>query len=139
MGGEPKRNTPGGEWDFWGEGSVAYEGDALGGTNFIGPGPDADPYTLGLQPIDAIDKAAQRHDYFYYKAKTGGIPGALFNRDVVGADLLLVSDAYNIMQSYKKGGIDEVTGLPISERTYNLARGVFYLFTPISASKLNPH
>jgi hypothetical protein len=63
----------------------------------------------------------------------------LFNRDVVGADLLLVSDAYNIMQSYKKGGIDEVTGLPISERTYNLARGVFYLFTPISASKLNPH
>jgi len=131
-------------WDFWGKGSVEYNGKGLGGTNFIGPGPDIDPYTISdpnnpggfLQPVDAIDKAAQRHDYFYWKAETGGFGGAFFNRQVIGPDLLLASDAYDIMQDYKAGRIDQVTGLPVSRRTYNLARAVYYTFTPISAHKL---
>jgi len=75
---DPGKNTPGGKWDFWGKGSVPYQGKAMGGTNFIGPGPTADPYTLGMKPVDAIDEAAQRHDFAYWQAGADGIPGAVF-------------------------------------------------------------
>ena len=132
-------NTPGGKWDKYGEGFVPYHGDAVGGTNFIGPGPDYDPYTLFdpkrlpnlvvLTPVDQIDAAAQEHDYAYWKAATGGIPGALFNKKVTIADAMLVMKAAKIMRQYKPGGTQ------ISPRTYNLARGVFAVFTPITFSK----
>jgi hypothetical protein len=108
----------------------------MGGTNFIGPGPDKDPYRIGLNPIDAIDRAAQMHDYEYWKAGAGGIGGALFNSKVFEADQKLASDAISIMNAYKAGGIDTVTGLPISQRTYNLATAVTTAFTIIIAESI---
>jgi hypothetical protein len=132
------KNVPGGEWDFMGEGSVPFTGDAWFGTNFIGPGPDVNPYTLKLRPVDAVDKAAQRHDYYYWKEGASGIRGAVFDTKVAYADMILVGDAYNIMQSYRAGGMDGVTGLPISERTYNIAQGVYYSFLPLTINKIRP-
>jgi RHS repeat-associated protein len=131
------RNTPGGSWDYWGVGSVPYKGEAVGSTNFIGPGPDVDPYTLGFKPIDAVDKAAMEHDFAYFQAKTGGVTGAVLNEDVLAADIILVSTAQKVIDSYKVGGIDTVTGLPISERTYNLAKLVVDVFTPLISGKIS--
>ena len=121
------------EGGILGKGSVPYNGKAWGGTNFIGPGPNEDPYNLNLTPIDAIDEAAQRHDKAYYDAKTGGISGAVFNSEVLAADMILVQDAIKIMNDYKAGKIDKITNKPISERTYNLARGVYISFGAIVA------
>jgi len=121
-----------------GKGSVPYNGKAWFGTNFVGPGPDVNPYTLKLKPVDAVDKAAQRHDYYYWKEGASGIQGALFNKNVAYADGILANDAYNVMQGYKAGAIDQVTGFPISDRTYNIARGVYYLFTPLYINKITP-
>ncbi len=132
-----RKNVPGGEWDFWGEGYVPYEGNAIGGTNFIGPGPDADPYALKdpkrpnkfLEPIDRIDKAAQAHDKAYLKAMTGGVKGALSNLRVSLADAILTLSAEKIMRQYNSGSNS------ISPRTYNLSRAVYYSFYPITGSK----
>jgi len=126
-----------------GGGEPAYDGEAWFGTNFVGPGPDANPYTLPdpknprsfLRPIDAIDKAAQKHDFYYWKAGASGVKGALFDKQVAAADAILASDALEIIVNYQYGGLDEVTGLPISNRTYAVALGVFYSFTPLSLNK----
>jgi len=55
---------------------------------------------------------------------------------VAAADAILANDAFNIIISYHNGGLDNVTGLPISKRTYAVALGVFYTFTPISLNKI---
>jgi len=132
------KNTPGCKWDLWGEGMVAYQGKAFGGTNFIGPGPDKHPSELGLKPVDAIDAAAYQHDIAYFNANTGGAMGAIFDRRVITADLKLVNEAKKLMDGYKRGEIDKITGFPISERTYNLARVVYYTFTYLSTRKIKP-
>ena len=103
----------------------------MAGTNFVGPGPDKNPYTLGLDPIDAVDAAAQRHDFAYWKAGASGIQGALFNSDVFEADVALLNDASAIRTSYSNGGIDSVTGQPISVRTFNIASDVQAAFGAI--------
>ncbi|MEZ4721637.1 MAG: RHS repeat-associated core domain-containing protein [Flavobacteriales bacterium] len=119
--------------------SIDYDGGAWFGTNFIGPGPNKDPYTLGLNPKDAIDRSAQKHDYAYYRAGATGISGALFNKDVIQADGQLASDAFKIMQGYHKGSLDVVTGYPISERTYNMARAVYSTFTYTTTQKITDY
>lgn len=134
--GQGGKNVPGGDWDFMGKGSVPYNGKAWFGTNFVGPGPNADPYNLGLKPIDAIDKAAQKHDDAYWKAGASGILGALFNKKVAYADAILAFDAFQIIQGYRTGAIDEQTHFPISERTYNIALAVFDLFTSLCVNKV---
>ncbi len=60
-----ERNTPGGKWDYWGKGSVTYDGSGFGGTNFVGSGPSGNPIEAGLAPVDMID---------YY----GSVPEMLF-------------------------------------------------------------
>jgi hypothetical protein len=60
------------------------------------------------------------------------------NEKVAYADALLAYEAYQIMQDYKKNAIDPITGRPISERTYNIACGIFYLFTPLTINKFFP-
>jgi hypothetical protein len=62
----------------------------------------------------------------------------VFNKEVADADLALAIEANNIMQSYLAGGMDHITGLPISERTYNYAQGVYYLFMPLYINKITP-
>lgn len=120
---------------FGNPGNVKYDGDAYFGTNFIGPGPDVDPRSLGLQPKDALDLAAFFHDISYFKAKTGGVDGALNNLDVLGADKRLASDAFKIIVGYWQGKTDPVTQTKISQRTYNMAKAVYGAFAPISGYK----
>jgi hypothetical protein len=104
--------------------------------NFLGPGPDANPYTLldpnnkggFLQPIDAVDKAAQKHDFAYWQAGVSGISGAMFNKAVKDADRQLVSDAKAIMKAYNKKENDPVTGLPISDDAYKWAQRIDIAF-----------
>jgi RHS repeat-associated protein len=132
-----EKNVPGGEWDFWGEGVVPYQGDAMGGTNFIGPGPDRDPYKIPdprnpgrfLTPIDQIDKAAQLHDAAYFKARTGGIKGAFFNEAVTIADAMLALRANKIITQHAFGNV------AISQRTANLAQATFAAFAAITVQK----
>ena len=88
--------------------------------NFLGPGPDGNPYNLRgydgkiLKPIDAMDAAAQRHDYAYYLAKTGGVKGALFDDRVAAADWALAAEAYNITLLFAENKRDPLTHQPIS-------------------------
>ncbi|MCK9208522.1 MAG: hypothetical protein M0P66_15520 [Salinivirgaceae bacterium] len=131
-----EKNVPGGDWDFWGDGgNVKYKGNALGGTNYIGPGPDKNPYTIDLDPVDELDAAARAHDYAYWQAKTGGFKGAKSNTNVRFADADLVYSAISIINRYYLGGIDLVTGQPISDRTFNLANAVYLFFAPIVVEK----
>ncbi|MFB3386585.1 hypothetical protein [Flavobacterium sp. LAR06] len=131
-----RKNQPIDKWAFLGKGSVPYNGKAYGGTNFIGPGPDVDPYTLPLNPVDEVDAAAQVHDYAYFEAKTGGAVGAFFDKRVAEADIVLTFSALRTIRGYHTGELDDVTGKPISIRTYNLAVGVVYLFSGISLKKI---
>jgi len=139
------------ESDYWkknhvllGSGSIEYDGKAWGQTNFVGPGPNQNPYTIDdpnnkgqfLKPLDEIDAAAQRHDDVYWKTGTGGPTGALFNKAVVTADIQLAMDAKTIMQRYEQGAIDVKTGYPISERTYTMAKIVYNTFSAIAVNKL---
>ncbi|SFO39891.1 RHS repeat-associated core domain-containing protein [Paenimyroides ummariense] len=116
-------------------GNVKYDGNMLFGTNFIGPGPDVDPKTLGLEPKDMLDLAAFFHDISYYNAKVGGIDGALNSIEVLAADKKLASDAYKIIIGYWLGKTDPVTENRISPRTYNMAIAVYGAFAPISEIK----
>ncbi|HEY9122932.1 MAG TPA: hypothetical protein VIO15_01240 [Bacteroidales bacterium] len=129
-------------WDFvFGKGTVPYDGKAFWGTNFIGPGPNENPYTLKdangniLQPKDLVDAAAQVHDYRYWVAGASGVKGAFLGINVRSADGELANSAYGVMQAYGRGEMDPWTGQQISERTYNMARAVYYLFEPITIYK----
>jgi len=115
--------------------------------NFLGPGPDADPFTLPneekrgefVEPVDVVDLAAQIHDYAYWQAGATGLTGALFKRQVEDADKRLAKSAMEIVSNYSKGTIDPVTLKPISFKTYTMAYAVFVAFTPIAMSKaINP-
>ena len=122
---------------------VKYDGRAWFGTNFIGPGPDENPYLLSdtrrdnkyLMPKDMIDAAAQKHDFRYWQNKTSGITGALLDKRVAMADAMLVQDAWNILKGYQNGMIDPYTGVPISSRTAQTAYAVYVAFFPISVLK----
>jgi RHS repeat-associated protein len=124
-------------------GGVTYDGDAWYGTNFIGPGPTADPYKLRdpknpgqyLKPKDMVDAAAQRHDYYYYKLGADGLTGALFNTDVTFADHILAYQAYQAFTGYFKGNIDPVTGNAISPRTRDVAFDILVSFGLIGGAK----
>lgn len=129
------QNVPGGKWDIWGVGSVDYLGDAIGGTNFIGPGLEVNPYDLGLIPVDEIDAGALSHDYAYWQNGVGGVAGAYNSTSVRFADADLVYTSVSIMERYQRGGIDKITNQPISQRTYNLAKAVYLFFSPIVVEK----
>ncbi|WP_182920704.1 RHS repeat domain-containing protein [Pedobacter planticolens] len=109
--------------------------------NFLGPGPPDNPYTLKgfngktLKPINMLDEAAQRHDYAYFKAKTGGISGALFNKSVSDADLELSAGAqWTIIYSFL-GINDPVSGKPVSSAELRWAWAVTISFTDLGTLK----
>ncbi|MCJ7933834.1 MAG: hypothetical protein MUW56_09410 [Chryseobacterium sp.] len=133
--GKPGKGTH----DWLGDGKdVVYNGEAYFGSNYIGPGPDIDPNELlraGLKPLDAVDQAAFKHDRAYYEASTGGVKGALFEKSIAYADMTLAKDAKNVINGYKKGQIDPITGQKISQRTYNMARLVYAAFKSIDYQK----
>jgi RHS repeat-associated protein len=128
-----------GTHDWLGDGKdVVYNGKAYFGSNYIGPGPDVDPNDLlkgGLKPLDMVDQAAFKHDRAYYEASTGGVKGALLEKSIAYADMALAKDAKNVINGYKKGQMDPITGQKISERTYNMARLVYAAFKSIDYQK----
>lgn len=115
---------------------VNYNGIGLFGSNFIGPGSDVDPNTLGLKPLDLIDYAVFQHDMAYFRAKASGVDGALNNNDVRNADKKLVSDALTIMNRDLNGKIDPFTKQKISMKTYKMAEMVAYAFGAIDISNI---
>ena len=137
VGWQNAQNVPGGTWDSWGVGSVPYLGNRLGGTNFVGSGPIGDPRIYNLPYIDEIDAAAFFHDLAYFNEGASGVLAVRFNTDVAYADARLVNAAVSIMDRYYEKGIDQVIGLPISDRTFNIASAVYLLFAPIAIDKLH--
>jgi hypothetical protein len=109
--------------------------------NFTGPGPNKNPYQLKdangktLQPIDMIDAAAQRHDYAYYKANTGGVSGALFNRSVAKADIALARAANWVILYSILGIKDELTGKPITQKELSVAIMIAVTFQDLGTLK----
>ena len=114
------------------QGGGQYPMGAIGGPvprygNFLGPGPDGNPYQLKgyngqpLRPIDMLDAAAQRHDLAYYKAHTGGVKGALFDDAVGAADRQLAASAHQIDLMYNNGINDSITNQPIGLMEYRWA------------------
>ena len=103
--------------------------------NFLGPGPSKNPYKLlgpdghYLKPIDMLDAAAQRHDYAYDQAKTGGVYGALFVDKVGQADRDLAWSAITIVDMYNKGINDSITGKQITAGEYQWAQRVSISFS----------
>lgn len=99
----------------------SYSGSSSGAWygNFLGPGPDADPASLGLLPINQLDSACFQHDVQYYLNDTGGILGALFNVQVDYADAQLACDAFkaainnnnDLRQRLIAGGVGVLFGL----------------------------
>ena len=109
--------------------------------NFVGPGPDKNPYHLKdqngktLKPIDMIDAAAQKHDYAYFKANTGGIHGALFNKTVANADIALAHEAEWVIFRYTIGLEDDITGQPITPKEFSAAIIITDLFSSLGNLK----
>ena len=112
-----------------------YPRGAIGGPvpyygNFLGPGPDGNPYNLKgydhktLKPIDMLDAAAQRHDYAYYRHKTGGVNGALWDDSVGAADRELAYNAWVVVDMYTKGMNDVITHQPITKKEFEWASRV---------------
>jgi hypothetical protein len=109
--------------------------------NFLGPGPDINPYRIKgadgkiLRPINMLDRAAQRHDFAYYRANTGGISGALFERKVRKADFALTSDALEVLKYGMRGLDDQITGKPMSSAELRWAGADYFSFFDLFFSK----
>lgn len=107
----------------------------------LGPGPNRDPYKLlgpngqYLKPIDMLDAAAQRHDYSYNLAHTGGIKGALSNLEVRKADLILAAEANIVIMFAALMIKDPISNKYITEPELRWAIGVTALFGDIGAAK----
>ncbi len=128
------------------QGGDQYPRGAVGGPvpwygNFLGPGPDGNPYNLRgydgkiLKPIDAMDAAAQRHDYAYYLAHTGGVKGALFDDAVGAADRALAGAAFDVQVLFNKHLPDPITHQPISDAEEVWAQRVTISFAILGGLK----
>ena len=113
--------------------------------NFLGPWPPDNPYVLKgyngktLKPIDMFDAAARRHDYAYYLLKTGGVSGALFNRQVYFADFALAQSAAEVMTRWDLGQNDAITGRPISGAEAAWAESVSISFGLLGSIKFGTY
>jgi len=102
--------------------------------NFIGPGPNVDPFTLG-KPINTIDAAARIHDKVYYDAQVGGIEGAFFSSKVLNADLQLIENAKQVINDYFNKKIDDYTQKPTDFESFLVAIAIRNAFTEIVTLK----
>lgn len=116
-----------------------YDGDMFMGTNFVGPGPDADPYTLPdiksgkgyLKPKDEVDAAAQKHDEAYWKAGASGVKGALFDKRVKSADIELRNSVANVILKYATQQKDFITNRTVSYTTFKIASAILVSFNVV--------
>ena len=86
-------------------------------------------YDYRREPQDEVDAAAMRHDMEYDEARAAGAGDAFFNKDVIPADKRLVAAANRVKEKAKTGGIDDVTGKPVSSETARRARIVSGFFS----------
>ena len=106
----------------------------IGKTNPTVPDP-ADPKKriadYRREPQDEVDAAALVHDKDYDEQQAAGASGAFLNRKVVFADVKLVNAATKAEQKGNSGGIDNVTGKPVTKETQNRAEKVRLFFSYI--------
>jgi len=88
-------------------------------------------YDYRREPQDEMDAGAMEHDMDYDKARAAGKKDALFNRDVIPADKKLVTAATVVEQKGKIGGVDNMTGKPVSSQTQTRAKLVRIFFNYI--------
>jgi len=111
--------------------------------NFIGPGPNIDPYQIPdpdhkgmfLKPNNAADAAAQRHDKAYFDLKASGIKSAFLDLRVAPADRRLANESNAIELAFFLRLTDPMTQGPISLRTAGEAFAIDQLFSIIATYK----
>lgn len=81
------------------------------------------------EPQDEADAAAMRHDLAYDEGEATGFGDALFNRKVRPADVDLVNSANQTAQKARQGGVDEMTGKPVTSKTASRANLVSIFFS----------
>ena len=83
------------------------------------------------EPLDEVDAAALVHDKDYDTKGAAGAGDAFFNRDIIFADKKLVDAATKAEEKGKSGGIDNVTGKPVTKETQSRAEKVRQFFSYI--------
>jgi hypothetical protein len=78
------------------------------------------PDDYQFDPIDETDAAAKQHDLDYDKVRARGLGGVL-DESTEDADNAYINRANKIIDKYNNGGIDNVTGKPVTEETKKAA------------------
>jgi RHS repeat-associated protein len=106
----------------------------IGPTNPTVPNPnDADKPLPDYrrEPQDEVDAAAMVHDQDYDTKKAAGAGDAFLNKDVSFADKKLVDAAHKAVDKGKNGGMDNVTGKPVTKKTQGRGAAVATFFSII--------
>ena len=76
-----------------------------------------------LEPIDETDATAKQHDLDYDNAKPGGLKGVggILDDRSTAANVKYIKSAKKIIDKYKKGEKDAVTGKPVTKEAANAA------------------
>lgn len=83
------------------------------------PGIKEDDYRLS--PIDETDALAEQHDKDYDKSKVSGFNGVM-SKESTTANRAYIKGATNIIEKEKNGGIDNITGKPVTKETSDAAK-----------------
>jgi len=94
-----------------------YQGPHNPKTPTIGGRPSELKDNYELAPTDVTDKTAKQHDIGYDNAAPGGLKGffGILDKRSTLANLEYMVSAEKIIEKYKNGQTDEVTGKPITE------------------------
>jgi hypothetical protein len=95
------------------------------------------PDWYDLPPIDETDANAKRHDLDYDKVNAAGGWGVMATR-TTSADEAYIKRANRTIEKYKSGENDDITGVPITEKTKNAARNGKYFFSGTKSIKNIP-
>ena len=110
----------------------------LGSTLYVGPWNPK--YSNGkdrydLPAVNSLDLAGKHHDLKYDKLKAAGPADAITDVATIEADKGLVSDSFDVMTMYLRGGIHPVNHKKVSRETYDTAVKVFKAFSAIVIEK----
>jgi len=98
------------------------------------------------EPMNEEDQNSEHHDKGYDKQNAKGATDAFFNKKVVPADISLINSSSITYQKLETGGLDNVTGKPVTPATAHsaLKAQLFFtlvLFSPFMKNadvKINP-
>jgi hypothetical protein len=103
--------------------------------SFVGPGPNIPTSEQGKRSVNEIDYAASKHDDAYLSNNATGVDGALYNLQVLNADIELVNYARRIISKYVNRETDIITQEIVSYETFLIAKSVENVFSLIVAMK----